>query len=165
MKTFITSDHHFGHTNIIKLCNRPFSSIEEMDAEMVRRWNLLVDKDDLVYHLGDLFWTEKAAKEILPQLNGVIHLILGNHDKNWKRVYSRLHFPNLIVHPEQILEIKTPLRAVLCHYPLLSWNGVFYKIKHFHGHTHRGCPGEGLRYNVSVENTDYFPVNLESFME
>ena len=29
--TFYTADTHFGHANILKLCNRPFETIEEMN--------------------------------------------------------------------------------------------------------------------------------------
>ncbi|QAY60470.1 hypothetical protein ET475_11055 [Microbacterium protaetiae] len=51
---FVTSDTHFGHARIIELAGRPFSAVEEMDAEMVRRWNDVVSADAVVLHLGDL---------------------------------------------------------------------------------------------------------------
>jgi hypothetical protein len=41
-----------GHANIIRFCNRPFSSVEEMDAELIRRWNEEIGPDDDVYHLA-----------------------------------------------------------------------------------------------------------------
>lgn len=53
-KVFFTSDLHFGHENVIKFDNRPFRSVEEMDAELISRWNNKVKKGDLVYVLGDL---------------------------------------------------------------------------------------------------------------
>lgn len=165
MSTFITADSHFGHVNIIKLCNRPFSSVDEMNQVLVERWNDVVGDGDTVYHIGDFFWTEKAAKSVLPQLKGQIKLILGNHDRNWRRVYERVKFSNLEVLKDQILELKTPIRAVLCHYPLLSWNGAYYKVPHFHGHVHVSLPSEGLRHNVSVEQTNYYPVNIEEIIK
>ncbi len=50
---WFTADHHFGHANIIRYCNRPFASAEEMDATLVHLWNETVGRDDIVYHLGD----------------------------------------------------------------------------------------------------------------
>ena len=86
MGIFFTSDNHFGHGNIIKYCERPFSSVTEMDAEMIRRWNHAVKENDIVYHLGDFtLLNAKKAAEYFLQLNGKIR-ILGNtwhHDKNW----------------------------------------------------------------------------------
>ena len=48
MKYFFTSDSHFHHANIIKYCNRPFSSVEEMNQVMIERWNEVVKPDDVV---------------------------------------------------------------------------------------------------------------------
>lgn len=40
--TYFTSDQHFGHFNIIRLCNRPFASLAEMNATMLERWKAKV---------------------------------------------------------------------------------------------------------------------------
>jgi calcineurin-like phosphoesterase family protein len=88
MKNFITSDLHLGHTNIIKYCNRPFKTIEEMNDRIVKNWNERVKPDDTIIHIGDFcfkggiegglskseYWKRK--------LNGNIIFIRGNHDKN-----------------------------------------------------------------------------------
>jgi calcineurin-like phosphoesterase family protein len=88
---FFTSDHHFGHNNIIKYCNRPFENVDEMNAALIKRWNEKIPPDGDVYHLGDfaLCHPEKL-EEILDQLNGRIHLIIGNHDAaalNYKKSF------------------------------------------------------------------------------
>lgn len=80
MTIFFTSDHHFGHANIIKYCNRPFSHTSEMDKEMFHRWNQTVQPDDTVYYLGDFAMQFKNAAWWVPQLNGQKFLICGNHD-------------------------------------------------------------------------------------
>ena len=58
-----TSDLHLGHKNILKLCNRPFSSIEEMDATLIENWNKKVHKNDQVYILGDLMYRNEKPPE------------------------------------------------------------------------------------------------------
>ena len=82
-KVFFTSDLHFGHENAIRFDNRPFKTVEEMDAELVRRWNAKVGKGDLVYVLGDMIWKSGngQAEQLIKSLNGQIILIKGNHDR------------------------------------------------------------------------------------
>ena len=60
--TYFTSDLHFGHSNIIKLCNRPFADVESMDAALIENWNKKVKKNDTVYVLGDIVWDKKARR-------------------------------------------------------------------------------------------------------
>lgn len=76
--TYFTSDQHFGHFNIIRLCSRPFATVEEMDATMLARWNAKVREGDTVSILGDLFFRSATIEPILAQLKGRKHLILGN---------------------------------------------------------------------------------------
>lgn len=90
---FFTSDTHLGHANIIKYCNRPFNSLEEMNNTIIRNWNNIVKPEDTVFFLGDFcFKNTTGGKEgeginvtsdsWRKQLNGDIIFIKGNHDKN-----------------------------------------------------------------------------------
>ena len=89
MKVFIISDTHFGHENIIKYCNRPFSSVEEMDEKMIKNWNETVSNNDVVLHLGDFGLGKKEyIASIVKRLNGKKILIMGNHD-NWSEQTRR----------------------------------------------------------------------------
>lgn len=64
---WFTSDTHFGHANIIKYCNRPYKDTEEMNADLIKRWNSTVGKDDLVWHLGDFsLGGIKVLKTVFP---------------------------------------------------------------------------------------------------
>ena len=63
-KIYFTSDLHFGHENVIRFDNRPFETVDEMDAELIRRWNAKVDRGDLVYVLGDMIWKTKNDEDI-----------------------------------------------------------------------------------------------------
>lgn len=82
-KIWFTSDLHFGHRNIIKFCNRPWETVEEMDKALIENWNSVVGKNDIVFDLGDFaFAPNWRWKEIISQLNGKHYLILGNHEIN-----------------------------------------------------------------------------------
>ena len=45
---YYISDLHFGHANIIKLCNRPFSDVNEMNEALIANWNNKVTNGDTV---------------------------------------------------------------------------------------------------------------------
>lgn len=97
---FLTSDQHYNHTRILTYCaqTRPYSSVEEMNEDIIKNHNTLVKDNDTVYHLGDFCLGEKYVKEHLARLNGKHILIAGNHDacffgkKGWesarKKYYS-----------------------------------------------------------------------------
>ena len=83
---FLVSDTHFGHAGVCRFMRedgvtklRPWDSPEEMDEEMVRRWNERVRPNDKVYHLGDVVINRRALPT-LARLNGDKVLIRGNHD-------------------------------------------------------------------------------------
>lgn len=50
---YFTSDEHFDHVKIIEYCNRPFSSVYEMNNFMIEQWNNIVNDRDTVYVLDD----------------------------------------------------------------------------------------------------------------
>ena len=76
------ADWHYAHANILAFDNRPFKTVEEMNKELVKRWNAAVDPGDTVYVLGDMFWCKaQEALPVLQSLNGQKFLIKGNHDR------------------------------------------------------------------------------------
>lgn len=114
---YFTSDHHFGHTNIIKYSNRPYLNVNEMHNDYIQKWNEVVSKDDVVYYLGDFSFLDTVkSKEILSQLNGQIHLISGNHDKNDTEM---LKMGFLSVQDSLTLNING-MELFLNHYPFVN---------------------------------------------
>jgi calcineurin-like phosphoesterase family protein len=174
---FVTSDTHFGHTNIIKYCNRPFASVEEMDHELVTRWNNKVPKGSTVYHLGDFcFYKDPAqAEAVIRSLNGNIHLAAGNHDNWWdKQGQPRAKWQRVIDCFETISHgvVETKLgknMVVLCHYPIESWNGKFHGSWHFHGHSHGGATAMPGRLDAGVDGlpgyNNYAPWSCTEIVE
>ena len=179
---FFTSDHHLGHENIIEYCDRPFSSIEEMDNEMIRRWNEKVQPSDKVYHLGDFtLGSREQARHYFSQLNGNICILANrvHHDHRWlpaladrslHSISSYLNYVNIFP-PLVSLEFpelssgKYSQVIVLCHYPLARWDRRHYGSWHLFGHCHGRFEDMGLAYDVGVDNNDFYPVSLDQVVE
>ena len=158
---YFTSDTHFGHANIIKYCDRPFSSPVEMDETLIRNWNNTVKPEDTIFHLGDFgFATEDRLKSILSRLNGIKYLILGNHDKTIRRSEDlRTYF----VKCTEYLEIdEEKIKLILMHYPMLIWNKSHHGAFMLHGHSHGTCkyPFEGRIMDVGVDCHNYHPISF-----
>ena len=132
-KRFYISDWHYGHANCIHFDNRPFPSVEKMNAALVSRWNAAVSPGDIVYVLGDMFWCGgEEATRVLQHLNGVKFLIKGNHDRcndtTFKKQFAKV---------TEYLEVEDEGRnLVLCHYPIPCFKNHFYGWYHLYGHVH-----------------------------
>lgn len=139
---WFTSDTHFGHKNILQYCpNRKFSSIEEHDKYLIDIWNSKVKPEDVVFHCGDFsFGSLDFGLSVLDKLNGTKVLITGNHDqRNLKSHDFRNKFSAVKFGYHEISfrhNDGSQTLAVLCHYPLETWNKVRYNSYHFHGHCH-----------------------------
>ena len=164
MKTWITADTHFGHNNIIKYCNRPFSSVEDMDEELISLWNAVVRKNDIIYHLGD-FSLKKSVDEYLSQLNGQIKLVPGGHDYWLKKIDLNKYKGKLEILPLYKSIKVYGERVVLCHYPMASWEASFHGSLHLHGHSHGKMEKIPNRFDVGVDCNNFEPFNLECIIE
>lgn len=68
------------HNNIIGYCTRPYSSVEEMNEDMIAKWNSVVKPEDFIYYLGDFSLSFRPIELFSFRLNGNKYLIPGNHD-------------------------------------------------------------------------------------
>lgn len=161
MNTFLISDTHFGHSNILtfkKECGAPlraFSNIEEHDEYLIARWNSVVSKNDKIYHLGDVGhknWT--GLSNVLSRLNGRKVLIKGNHD-GFKPSQYLQHFTD--IKGSHVLD-----KFILTHIPIHP-ESLYRWRANIHGHLHSHNYNRDLYYNVSVEQLDnYAPIPFES---
>jgi calcineurin-like phosphoesterase family protein/2'-5' RNA ligase len=160
-KTFVTSDLHLDHTNIIKYCDRPFITTKEMNKTLINNWNRTIRKKDTVYFLGDLAYgkSSKSTDYWLKKLNGKIIFIRGNHDKS-----DKIKF-----HDNYILEYESE-KFYLTHRP----DDVPKDWKNWAicGHHHNNKPSEfpfidqeNKRINISVELTKYQPIDFDKILE
>ena len=169
---FYISDLHLGHENIIKLCNRPFNTIEEHDNFIINLWNDTVCKDDDVYILGDIAYRNKTSIEAyLGKLKGRKHLIIGNHDLKYvkKSDSIKMFFTTI----DQITMVKDgENHVVLCHYPIADWSGYNRGWYHVHGHIHNRCDNAVFKYlkgqeralNAGVDINNFKPVTFNELV-
>lgn len=171
---WFTSDNHYGHTNIINFCKRPFKNIYEMDEELTKRWNEVVKENDIVFCLGDFcFGGSKEWNEKLDKLNGKKYLIIGNHDeKNLRQGYL-----NKFEKVSYMMHIYVDGQSIyLSHFPFLCFAGS-YREKHsvwsLHGHVHSNPKIKGgldmkrlvtlfpTQYDVGVDNNGFKPISFD----
>lgn len=163
---FFTSDHHFGHKNILKYSNRPFKNIDEMNEELIKRWNSKIQPNDKVYHLGDVgLGNGEDLKEILAQLNGKIYLIKGNHEgaalHNTKRFEWIKDYHELGIKDEDAPNGKR--KIILLHYAMKVWRSSFRGTWHLYGHSHGNLPDDinSLSFDVGVDCHDFYPLSYD----
>lgn len=169
--TYFTSDLHLGHANIIKLCNRPFSSVEEMDETLTANWNARVKDSDNVYILGDLMYRNTIPpNDYLKRLKGKKHLIVGNHDSSWMK---NADMDKYFVSVDDMLYIATGKeQCVLCHYPMMSWphyHKSFMVFGHIHNNTDQAfwklIEQSDVMFNAGVDVNYFFPVTFDEMVK
>lgn len=161
-RLWLTSDTHFNHFKVIEYCNRPFSSLEEMNDILTARWNEKVQPEDTVYHCGDFsFGNFERMLETRKQLNGTIVLIRGNHDRftNAKGEALGLNVAGTIVD--------------------LNLNGTVFRMTHrpptqelmlpgahhLCGHVHDRWKARDGVLNVGVDQWDFYPLSFEDAVQ
>lgn len=171
---WVTSDTHYGHTNICRgitnwksddpeqliAATRDFATLEDMNAAIVNNINDCVKADDYLIHLGDWsFGGFEKIKEFREQINCKnIVLILGNHDHHIES--DRGQVKKLFTHVAHYIEMSVnEHKFVLCHYPIISWNGMRKNVHMLHGHQHlKGDAvfGQGKRMDVGMDGSKEF---------
>lgn len=163
---FITSDSWFGRQQILQIAKRTsFSSIEDMNKQLIKNWNSQVRKKDIVFHLGNFAWDPHTARNVLRKLNGEIHFLIGNADDALLEVYT--DFDNITILEDQIIELPQ-FDSVICHYPLDVWNGKESGTIHFHGHTvfsHKTDLRISNRINVCTDYWNYSPIKFSTIKD
>lgn len=187
--TWFSSDIHFGHDNVIGFCNRPFKDKEEMKEVIIANHNKLVKPEDLVVHVGDMFFCHSAEEmaETLKRMNGRKILVRGNHDQKPRQMMNA----GYEVCVESMDFIIANERVHLSHYPyrmdasLMRWlkikkkvhkmlglRPIYFEKYHnrrpkdegqflIHGHTHSTEKIKGRMIHVGVDARDYKPVNIQ----
>lgn len=145
---YFSADYHINHRNILKYCNRPFTTIQEHDQHIISQTNKHVKSDDTLYFLGDLLFANKKyyfenLRNLLVKIKCQnIVWVLGNHDPARTSAQSYLK----LLRQENIRNISNALDYtegylnnkffIICHYALAIWNKQHHGAYHIYGHSH-----------------------------
>lgn len=176
---FVTADTHFGHARITEYARRPFVSVEDMDRELVRRWNATVAPNDVVLHLGDFaLGPVEESLAVTALLHGRKFLVPGNHDRVSSATQSKAaiaRFTPLYVAagwtilPEVVHGTRLAHRLLASHYPYSAGEVTNARrarmqpsdegLPLLHGHTHARDHGpHGRQFHVGVDATEFAPL-------
>lgn len=185
--TFFTADWHIGHKNILKFDNRPFKDINHMREGLIRRYNSIVEIQDVVYFLGDMGFAGDDLRHTIDRLNGTKILVLGNHDKKNQAMLCSgfdavVNSASMVIAGEMVTMTHCPLRGVKREdtTTMLGCDGtenwhredkhVDFSIEdrgqfHLHGHTHAPNGGkstvkQGRQWDIGVAGNKYIPVSI-----
>jgi calcineurin-like phosphoesterase family protein len=180
---WFTSDLHFGHANIIRYCDRPYADVDEMDRDLVARWNATVAPDDEVWVLGDVAMGRLDDSLLLiSELAGTKRLVPGNHDRcwpgrgeraaGWAERYVAAGFAEVLAEQVELTIGGRP--ALACHFPYFGDSHDEARFEShrpvddgrllLHGHVHTRWRVEGRQVNVGCDVWDYRPVAEEAIV-
>lgn len=154
---YTIADTHLGHSKILEFEKeaRPFVSIKEHDEFVIDQWNSVVRPKDTVWHLGDVGFGLDMFR-LLPRLNGIKKLVMGNHDRYPTRLY--------LEHFSVVLGAAKVRNCILTHIPIHP--SQFYRFKgNIHGHLHSQTLDHHRYKNVSCEHVGFKPVLLDKIVE
>lgn len=158
---YFTSDTHFNHKNVIEYCNRPFSSVEEMNEVMTQNWNRRVRKNDTVYVIGDFIMGRRSDSfEIRNNLNGNIVLIRGDHDK----IITDGKDHNLEVKLFHTLK-RNKIKIALFHWCIRVWPKSHFNSWHLFGHSHGNLKPIGKSWDVGVDNNNFELLSYDEIVD
>ena len=174
-KIFVTSDTHFWHNREFLWQPRGFNSVLEMNKEIINRWNSVVRYDDEVYLLGDLMLNNNdEGMRCLRQLNGNIHIILGNHDTDTRvDLYRDARYNIDVIGYATIIKYKG-YHFYLSHYPTLTSNldadkPLKARILNICGHSHTQDPfadwDKGYIFHAELDTNNCYPWLLDDIIE
>jgi calcineurin-like phosphoesterase family protein len=189
-KLWFTSDTHYDHKNICSATTnwieaenltRKFSSLDQMNDELVTSINNKVGQDDILFHLGD--WSFNGFENIRKFRERIncknVHLILGNHDHHIER--NKENIQSIFSSVSQYLDLEVKWRPyhsklvadsytrfVLFHYPIASWNGMSDGVIHLHGHVHLSPQqrvANGKAMDVGVDGNNMEPISMDEVLK
>lgn len=144
-------DIHGGHRNVHKF-RTSFESEEQHFQYVKGNFHKVVGKRDKVFFMGDTAFTEERLIDISSWVCDSKVLICGNHDTD------NISMRTLVSYFDEVHSLLRYKKFWLSHCPIHP-DELRGKIN-IHGHVHHANINDKRYFNTSLENTGYFPVDL-----
>lgn len=145
MKTWIITDTHWNHKNIVGYESRP----KDFSHRIFKNWKKLVQSEDRVIHLGDVIFAKQGELgDILNDLPGTKILVRGNHDKQTNEWYMKKGF-------DFVCDEFRWKNIIFSHKP----NLILGDQINIHGHLHEQTKRDSDGYLFFTKN--HIPVSIE----
>ena len=130
-----------------------------MDEALIANWNARVAPADIVWHCGDFAFGDDAERiaEIFARLNGVKHLVVGNHDEDKEEVLT-LAWASVSQNASTLVDFN---HVRMCHWPMKSWPKVRKGAIHLFGHVHGRLRGTDRSLDAGVDAWGFAPIGLD----
>jgi calcineurin-like phosphoesterase family protein len=171
-RVWFVSDLHYYHGKPFIIGPRGYGTLTEAMQDLKQKWKQYVSPQDIVINLGDLIVgagdkTTEAMYEMLALPCAHHYFLWGNHNAGAQQFYDKalddMQFQaGIEVYPLTLpgynftylgnyaeVQIDGQI-AVLCHYPIASWNGIAKDAVHLHGHCHRNLKDDGSLKRIDV---------------
>jgi calcineurin-like phosphoesterase family protein len=164
---FVISDLHFDDADVLSEYNRPFDSVDDMNNELISRWNEVIGSEDTVYHVGDLTVkeSESAALYRLAQLSGNIELLDGNHRPIQRSAFERSKLP---IQRSTTIEYSG-YNFFLTHKPAWvpdEWDSWAITVHHHDvSGSHPFVDPKSQRVNVAAEMIEFRPLAIDLLVD
>lgn len=164
---WFTADLHLGHEGAIRYCNRPFSTVDEMDTTIIDNINVATVPGDTLCILGD--FTLRCHESIVQAYRDRINcrqiiFCRGNHDaKHADRVFGHAHdIKRIAVGENKWTPRHERQPIILCHYAMRTWQGSARGSWQLHGHSHGNLPADYhlQQMDVGVDTNEFQPYSM-----
>ena len=161
---WFVSDLHFGHSNVIKYCDRPYCCKHAMNEDLIHKWNEKVKPNARIFVLGDFAFGNKGFKKrIIERLNGYKILVKGNHDPG-RNTMVEIGFDEAYLTISGTWNINDDMKTIFAsHIPMKeACSAVDHGLC---GHVHEKWTKSGNIVNVGVDVWDYEPQKLKFIID
>lgn len=164
MKVFLTGNQQFGRKGAIRAHKRPFESVDEMNQQLIDKWNSVVSDEDVIFVLGNFIWDPQTARSVLKELKGNICVMEGEWDRAIYDISEE--GDSQIDFIEEGIHVIPDASLCLSYWPLNEWPGKkkdWTSIIGYPDKKYKTSHNDNI-LNASCDFWDYKPIEAKNIL-